>query len=78
LIEKAQFGSLTKSDTFEEESQKTQQIRDILKEVELPERIKITQEELEHDIFTIMIRPPVLRYVACAFFAIATIGSIIF
>ena len=78
LIEKAQFGSLTKSDTFEEESQKTQHIRDILKEVELPERIKITQEELEHDIFTIMIRPPVLRYVACAFFAIATIGSIIF
>jgi hypothetical protein len=44
----------------------------------LPELKKISAKELEDDIFTVMIRPPVLRYIATAFFTIATIGSMIF
>lgn len=82
MIESAKFGNLTKSDIVEDEKEdkgdKVSGLKGVLAKVELPEFTKIAAKDLEYDIFTVIIRPPVLRYVATAFFTIATIGSILF
>ena len=81
LIENSQFGSLAKSDIVEEykeESETNRKIRTALQTVALPDLQRVPLKDPENDIFTIMIRPPVLRYLATAFFTITTIGSMIF
>ena len=78
LIESSKFGELAKSDIVEEEGNAESKVRAALRTVVLPELKKISRKELENDMFTVMISPPVIRYVATAFFTIATIGSMIF
>ena len=81
LIENSQFGSLAKSDVVEEdkeEGETDRKIRAALRSVGLPDLLRVPLKDPENDIFNIMIRPPVVRYLATAFFTIATIGSIIF
>ena len=69
---------MAKSDIVENEEDAESKLRSALRSVVLPELKKISEKELEDDIFTVMIRAPVLRYVGTAFFTIATIGSMIF
>ena len=61
-----------------EESETNRKLRAVLRSVALPGLLKVPLKDAESDIFNIMIRPPVLRYLATAFFTIATIGSMIF
>ena len=61
-----------------EESETNRKVRAVLRTVALPGLLRVPLKDAENDIFTIMIRPPVLRYLATAFFTIATIGSMIF
>jgi hypothetical protein len=72
---------LAKSEVEEEgkeESETNRKLRAVLRSVALPALLRVPLKDAENDIFTIMIRPPVLRYLATAFFTIATIGSMIF
>ena len=81
LIENSQFGSLAKSDVVEEEKEEGETDRKLsaaLRSVGLPDLLRVPLKDPENDIFNIMIRPPVVRYLATAFFTIATIGSMIF
>lgn len=47
-----------------------------LAQIKLPSLTKISEKELEHDIFTILVRPPIVRYVTTLFLATAFVGSI--
>jgi hypothetical protein len=61
-----------------EESETNRKLRAALRSVTLPDLLRVPLKDPDNDIFTIMIRPPVVRYLATAFFTIATIGSMIF
>jgi hypothetical protein len=69
------YGELAESDIIAAD-QVNEDLKSVLRGIELPALRKIEKAALENDIFTIMIRPPVMRYLVTAFLACATIGSI--
>ena len=68
------YGEMAKSDIITD--QVNEDLRSVLRGIELPALKRIEKAALENDIFTIMIRPPVMRYLVTAFLACTTIGSI--
>lgn len=72
--------SLARSEFIEEDLKEEEVLDDLkskLKQIELPVLTKISAKELQNDIFTILIRPPIIRYVTSVFMVGALVGSII-
>ncbi len=70
--------ALVRSEIIEEPNEKIGKLIQNLKDIELPKFKNISEKELENDVFRILTRPPVFRYLITLFFSTALVGSVFF